>query len=73
MQCAQDMPSIYIFFSYSFLSLLLTGLNLFNLNAFNTTETELKAIAAPAIIGLSNGPPKRYSKPAAIECQRYYK
>jgi hypothetical protein len=30
-----------------------------SLKAFQTTDTELKLIAAAAIIGLSNGPPKR--------------
>ena len=30
-----------------------------------TTETELNAIAAEANMGLSNGPPKMYSTPAA--------
>ena len=37
----------------------------FNLNAFSTTETELKLIAAPAIIGLNNGPPKKCKTPIA--------
>jgi len=37
---------------------LVTGLNPFNLIAFNNTETELKLIAAAAIIGFNNGPPK---------------
>lgn len=37
----------------------------FNLRLFPTTETELKAIAAPAIIGSSKNPLKGYSKPAA--------
>ena len=32
------------------------GLKLRNLKALVTTETELKAIAVPAIIGLSNQP-----------------
>jgi hypothetical protein len=34
--------------------------------AFNTTETELKLIAAAAIIGLSSNPKNGYSTPAAI-------
>ena len=38
---------------------------LFNLKLFNTTETELKAIAAPAIIGFKRNPVKGKSKPAA--------
>lgn len=33
-------------------------LNLFSLSALDTTEIELSAIAAPANIGLSSGPPK---------------
>ena len=40
--------------------------NLFNRSAFDTTETELIAIAAPANIGLKSGPPKAYRIPAAI-------
>jgi len=43
----------------------LKGLNLFNLKAFNTTETELKLIAAAAIIGFNNGPPNRCRMPIA--------
>jgi hypothetical protein len=35
-------------------------------NAFDTTETELIAIAAAANIGLSRMPKKGYSTPAAI-------
>lgn len=42
------------------------GLKFFNLNALLTTDTELKDIAAAAIIGFSLGPPKAYSKPAAM-------
>jgi hypothetical protein len=38
----------------------LTGLNLFSLNAFNRTNTELKLIAADAIIGFKSGPPICY-------------
>ena len=38
---------------------------LFNLNEFKITETELKLIAAAAIIGLSKIPKKGYSNPAA--------
>ena len=34
-------------------------------NALVTTDTELRAMAAPANMGLSVGPPKRKSKPAA--------
>ncbi len=37
----------------------------FNLNALSTTDTELKLIAAPAIIGLNNGPPKKCKTPIA--------
>ena len=37
----------------------------FNRNAFSTTDTELKLIAAPAIIGLNNGPPKKCKTPIA--------
>ena len=33
-------------------------LNFFSLNAFANTDTELRLIAAAAIIGLSRGPPK---------------
>ncbi len=39
---------------------------LFNLSAFQTTETELNAIAALAIIGLNNTPKNGYRTPAAI-------
>jgi hypothetical protein len=35
-------------------------------NAFVTTETELKAIAAPAIIGSNNQPKTGYNTPAAM-------
>ena len=42
------------------------GLNLFNLKALVRTDTELNAIAAAAIIGFNRGPPKIYSKPAAM-------
>ena len=41
-------------------------LNLFNLNALLTTDTELNPIASPAIIGFSKCPVNRYSKPPAI-------
>ena len=34
------------------------ALNLFNLKALSNTDTELKLMAAPAIIGFNNGPPK---------------
>ena len=51
-------------FKYNVNSYLL-GLNLLSLKAFRRTDTELKLIAAPAIIGLSNGPPKRYKTPIA--------
>jgi hypothetical protein len=37
----------------------LEGLNPFNRSAFNSTDTELKLMAAPAIIGFNNGPPNR--------------
>jgi hypothetical protein len=37
----------------------------FNLRLFVTTLTELRAIAAPAIIGLSINPVSGYSTPAA--------
>lgn len=37
-----------------------------SLKLLETTETELIAIAAPAIIGLSRNPLKEYNKPAAI-------
>ena len=43
----------------------LTGLNPFSLNAFNNTDTELKLIAAAAIIGLNNGPSNIYKTPIA--------
>ena len=33
-------------------------LNFFSLNAFKSTDTELKLMAAAAIIGFNNGPPK---------------
>jgi hypothetical protein len=36
-----------------------------SLRALVTTDTELKAIAAAAMIGFRSGPPKRYNKPAA--------
>ena len=39
-------------------------------SAFPTTETELKLIAAAAIIGLSNRPNQGYSAPAAIGMPR---
>ena len=39
---------------------------LFNLSAFQTTETELKALAALAMIGLKRSPKKGYKMPAAI-------
>ena len=39
---------------------------LFNLSAFQTTETELKAIAALAMIGLRSNPKNGYKMPAAI-------
>ena len=35
----------------------LSALNLLSLNAFNKTDTELKLMAAAAIIGFNNGPP----------------
>ena len=35
-------------------------------SALATTDTELRLIANAAIIGLSSGPPNRYSTPAAI-------
>jgi hypothetical protein len=37
-----------------------------NRNAFAITETELKLMAAAAIIGLNNHPKNGYSTPAAI-------
>ncbi len=37
----------------------------FNLSAFAKTDTELRLIAAAAIIGFKSGPPKRYKSPAA--------
>jgi len=36
-----------------------------SLSAFETTDTELMAMAAPAIMGESVGPPKACSTPAA--------
>ena len=36
-----------------------------SLSAFDTTETELKLIAAAAIIGFNKGPPNTYNIPAA--------
>ena len=42
----------------------------FNLRLFATTETELKAIAAPAIIGFNRKPVKGKSTPAAIGIAR---
>ena len=41
-------------------------LNLFNRRALDTTETELKLIAAAASIGFISGPPKRYKRPPAM-------
>jgi len=41
-------------------------LNLLINNEFVTTDTELNAIAAPAMIGLSRNPVKGYRIPAAI-------
>lgn len=41
------------------------GLNRFNRKAFSKTDTELKVIAAAAIIGFNNGPPNRYRIPIA--------
>ena len=38
---------------------------LFNLKEFKITETELKLIAAAAIIGLKRIPKNGYNKPAA--------
>ena len=38
----------------------------FSRNAFNKTDTELKLIAAAAMIGLNEIPAIRYSRPAAI-------
>ena len=38
----------------------------FNLSAFNITETELKLIAAAAMMGESSRPKNGYSTPAAI-------
>ena len=37
-----------------------------NLKLFSTTDTELKAMAAPAIIGSSKKPVKGYRIPAAM-------
>jgi hypothetical protein len=48
------MPSIEI----TIISSLLHFSNRFNRKALATTDTELKAMAKLAIIGLSNGPPK---------------
>lgn len=39
-------------------------------SALSTTETDEKAIAAPAIMGESEGPPKILSTPAAMGRQR---
>ena len=55
----------------TFLKLLLIytidlGLKLRNRKALVSTETELKAIAPPAIIGLSSQPKNGYKIPAAI-------
>ena len=38
----------------------------FNLNAFTITDTELKLIAAAAMMGESSSPKNGYSTPAAI-------
>lgn len=43
----------------------LYALKFFNLNALLTTDTELKLIAAAAIIGFNKGPPNKYKIPAA--------
>jgi len=43
----------------------LAGLNLFNLKAFNNTDTELKLIAVAAIIGFKSGLPNIYRIPIA--------
>jgi hypothetical protein len=42
-----------------------SGVKNLSLKAFVTTDTELIAMAPPAIIGFKVGPPKIYSKPAA--------
>ena len=47
----------YFFFTHNFLPL--------RRKALQTTQTEESDIASPAIIGLSSGPPKAYSNPAA--------
>ena len=41
-------------------------LNLFNLKALVTTETELNPIASPANIGFNKWPVNKYNKPPAI-------
>lgn len=47
--------------------LLVYNFNNFNRKLLLTTETELRAIAAPAIIGLSKNPFTGYKIPAAKE------
>jgi hypothetical protein len=51
---------------------LLSLKNFFIKSVFVTTETELKAMAAPAIIGLKRNPVKGYNTPAAIGIPNIY-
>src|SRR3989344_6888483 len=52
-------------FSFYFLRSFYYNLFLFNNSELVTTLTELKAIAPPAMIGLSSQPVKEYNTPAA--------
>ena len=58
---------LYMIFPYRFET---EGLNPFRRNAFNTTDTELKLIAAPAMIGFNKGPPKTCRIPIATGMPR---
>ena len=61
-------------FCYWFLAArLLTGVNRFKRSAFNKTETELKLMAAPAIIGFKSGPPKDAVIPWQQGFPKHYK
>ena len=46
------------FYSLNIYSNYFEGLKLFNLSALSSTETELKLMAAAAIIGFRSGPPR---------------
>ena len=54
--CGEDATAYLSFYNFT----------LFNLSAFIITDTELKLIAAAAIIGDRSNPNTGYSKPAAI-------